>query len=100
MSIHGRYAWYLGLIWPDANGLPTAQIYDWDRGTGKVGARVAAFHYSDKAGDTFNDVIRRLYYEVDDCQRPGVSAGGVGVVLRRETVPVTVPATARATVGA
>jgi hypothetical protein len=104
MSIHRRYAWYVAVIWPDADGVPTAVIYDWDydsdRGTGKFGERVAAFHFKDRAGQTFDEVLARMYYEVDDRQRPGVSAEGVSVLVRREMVPVPVPATARATVGA
>jgi hypothetical protein len=100
MSIHGRYGWYVAVIWPDADGVPTAVIYDWDRDTGKVGERVAAFHFKDRAGQTFDEVLERMYYEVHDRQRPGVSAKGVSVIVRRETVPVPVPARARATVGA
>jgi hypothetical protein len=102
MSIHAGYAWYVAVIWPDADGVPFAVIYDWDRGTGEVGGRVAAFHFKDSPGQTFDEVLERMYYEVADRQRPSVSAKGVSVIVRREKVgvPVRVRATAPAYVGA
>ena len=101
MSMEKRYAWYVAVIWPDAEGVPTAKIFDWgDPRTNNIGPLVATVQFSNDPGDTFEDVIGRLYYEIDDKHRPAVFATGVTIKLRRETSPVTVPATTRATVGA
>jgi hypothetical protein len=100
MRIHKGFARYMAIIWPDAEGVPTAEIREWDRDANRLGPFVATVHFSDNHGDTFQEVITRLHYEVDDQQTPFVSAQGVAITLRRKKVPVTVPAPAPATVGA
>jgi hypothetical protein len=98
MSIKDGYAWYLALVWPDAEGVPTAVIRDWDPGTKQLGRIVETVHFSENK--SFQRVIEDLDYELSPTQMPAVTAKGVYVVLRRETVPVTVRANRAATVGA
>jgi hypothetical protein len=97
MSIHDGYSWYAALIWPDTDGVPTAVIRDWDPNTQNLGSTVATVHFSDDK--PFRQVMEDLYYEIAP-RTPAVTAKGVYVILRRETVPVTVRANRAATVGA
>jgi hypothetical protein len=99
MTIEGGYAWFLARVWPDAEGTPTAWIHDWNRADGKVGPDVTKVHFSEE--DSFRDVVERLYYEMVEPLLPtahSVTATGVWIVLRKETVPVPVYVRRRETV--
>ena len=62
MSVQDGYAWYAALVWPDAEGVPTAVIRDWDPSADKLGSTVATVHFNDDK--PFRRVIEDLYYEI------------------------------------
>jgi hypothetical protein len=91
MSRPLEYAWFIAVVWPDETGAPTATIYAWDRLAGRMGRQVDAFRFD--AERPFRQQVEQRYYEVVDGQLADpVMPTGVRIALRRETVPVTVPA--------
>lgn len=89
------YAWFVAVVWPDANGVPTASIFRWERDAGKFGSHVETAHFDDS--QSFRSVMERLGYEVVEGQiTDSVTARGVNIALRKELVPVRVPARERA----
>jgi hypothetical protein len=89
------YDWFLAVVWADADGVPTAKIFHWDRGAGKVGRQVATAQFEES--QSFRSVMERGGYEVVEGQvRDSVTARGVRIALRREFVTVPVPARQRA----
>jgi hypothetical protein len=89
------YAWFVAVVWPDADGVPTASNFRWERDAGKLGTHVATAQFDDS--QSFRSVMERLGYEVVEGQlKDSVTARGVHIALRREFVTVRVPARERA----
>jgi hypothetical protein len=85
------YRWFVASVWPDEEGVPSAAIFEWDREAGKLGGHVRTVRFGPEL--SFNDAVAQLHYEVVEGQLSrSVTAQGVLVALRRELVPVYVPA--------
>jgi hypothetical protein len=84
------YVWFMAIVWPDHNRVPTASIYHWERDAGQRGRHVATVPYDES--HSFRSVMEGLGYEVVEGQfEDSVTARGVYIALRREAVPVPVP---------
>ena len=89
MSIQDGYAWFVAVVWPDAHGVPTARIFQWDRQSGRFEGEVDSFSYG--SSPSFYEMLEAKYYEpVEGLLQHPVHSNGVQVALRRETVPVPV----------
>lgn len=95
MTIPTDYGWFLAVIWPDEQGVATARIYEWDIAGAKAGALVESFTFGQDPD--FYAVLEAKYYEaVEGNVERSVHHQGFRIAVRREKVPVTVPALAYA----
>ena len=94
MPTRSTYSWFIAKVWPDERGVPSAVIFECDYPFDVLGRQVHTVQFG--LDLSFDDAIAKLGYEIVKEVVAAVTPTGVMITLRRERVPVYVPAGRRA----